>query len=471
MKYLSITISCLMLTCLSFKGLCSVSFSITGSITGLKNGSKLLVLNKRGNKIDTVSKAVAKNEGFVFHNVKLPVAPDFYLICIQTEFVENLNLFLGQEGDVKVTGILKSWPSVTVTGSKIYDDYTLARKIFRKVWDDEFVSKYPDGMAPSADVGLFYSKRAMDVVVNEIPDSYYIPVMIALWKHPASDAGYVVGIKDKKPFYDRLSETQKNSYYGKILGEQIEDSERSAKWMEKLKGAAEDLTSVTREEVVKQLSSSFLPAMILLPTELKKAVKLDEKEIVNKTTAATLIVNMAYTQEGVDGIQTNPTTAYVINENGIGVTNYHVFKEYAEKPYASISMMTAEGKTCPVTKVLSCSESDDLVVFQIDTKGEKLSALPLGNSAANGTAIYVMSHPMQNFFRFTSGVIAGNTKATLAGQPCDIMKITADFNVGSSGGPIVDGFGNVVGTVSRIDGSGAKVGIPVSALRKLIELK
>jgi serine protease Do len=444
-------------------------FNITGNVKGLKNGSKLLILIKRGDTVDTVSRAVAKNEHFVFQNVKLPVAPDFYLICIQTEFVENLSLFLGRDGDVNIIGNLKSWPNVTVTGSKIPQDFLQAEGIRKEEWDGIFAVKYPTKTAPMEDI-LMYSEKGIAFVVKQMPNSLYLPAMLVTWTYTSGK--FAVPIEMKKPYYDKLSDAQKNSHYGKILGKQIEALEQSVKWMGKLKDSAERLSSVSREGMVKQLSSAVLPVRLASPLVPSKMIKLDEKEIVNKTKAATLIVNMAYVQIGVEGMQTNPTTAYVINEAGVCVTNYHVFKEYARNDqYKSISVMTAEGKSYPVTKVLSCSESDDLVVFQVDTKGEKLSALPLGNTAANGTAIYVMSHPMQNFYRFTSGIIAGNTTAMLAGQPCDIMKITADFNVGSSGGPIVDGFGNVVGTVSRIDGNGAKVGIPVSALRKLIELK
>ncbi|MNL40058.1 hypothetical protein D3C87_1623790 [compost metagenome] len=153
------------------------------------------------------------------------------------------------------------------------------------------------------------------------------------------------------------------------------------------------------------------------------------------------------------------------------MTNYHVGKEYSSKaPYQSLSVMTVDGKSYPVTKILSCSESDDLMVFQVDTKGEKLSALPLGSTAANGADIHVMAHPLGNFYRFTSGKVSGYSTSTLAVKSCNIMSITADFNVGSSGGPIVDGCGNVVGTVSRIDG-GMKIGVPVSELKKLIEFK
>jgi serine protease Do len=445
-------------------------FDVIGNIKGLKNGSKLLILIKRGNKIDTVSTAVSKNEQFVFKNVHLPVTPGFYLICIQTEFVENLNLFLDQDGDVNIKGNLKSWPSVTVMGSKIYDDYLDCKKLRKEIQKKDFLVKYPDGSA-LADTVTMYTLREYSELIKQRPESNYLPYAIANLVHNAAYYGYSFTPEMKKPLYEMLSPKVKESRYGKILRKQIENWQQSVKWIDKLKSGAEGLTSVSKEEVEKQLLSAVLPVSVTSLLMLGK-FKLDEKEILNKTKAATLIVNMAYVKEGVEGIQTNPTTAYTIDEKGICVTNYHVFKEYAgSDQYKSISVLTAEGKTYPVTKVLSCSESDDLVVFQVDTNGDKLSALPLGDTAPNGTAIYVMSHPMQNFYRFTFGVIAGNTTATLAGQACEIMKITADFNVGSSGGPIVDGYGNVVGTVSRIDASGAKVGIPVSALKKLIEFK
>jgi serine protease Do len=441
-------------------------FAIEGNVKGLKTGSKLCMVVKRNDKIDTVAKAVSTNGAFRFKNVKLPVYPEFYLVCLQTEFVENLQLFLDQAGDMKITGDLSKWQNVIVTGSKTYDDFITAKKIIQAVWDQDFAVKYPERMA-SADTILRYSKKGITEVVNQMPQSDYIPAMLATWTYTSYK---MIAPGDLKiPFYNGLSEGQKNSYYGKILSKQINDYIENKRLKEAFQKSSEGLASISKENAARELLENIGKKVVI--ASLSAGTSLSRAELMVKSKAATLIVNMAFQTQGIEGMQSNPTTAYVIDESGICVTNYHVLKEYSgKKMYQSLSVMTAKGDVYPVTSILSSSESDDLVVFQVDTKGDKLKALPLGNIAVEKVAVHVMSHPSGSFYRFSSGVVSENTTSTLAGKPVNIMGITADFNVGSSGGPIIDDYGNVVGTVSRISG-GMKVGVPVSELRKLLEFK
>jgi len=450
----------------SFKSYSQVNteFNIDGNIESLKTGSKLCMVIKRFDKIDTVAKTIATNGVFKFKNVKLPVYPDFYLICIQTEFVENLNLFLDQAGYVKIKGKLKEWPNVSVIGSKTHDDYLAYIKLRDVAWK-EYDSLITRGA--SKDKMKENNSRARLTFINERPDSFFIPYALITWK---DEFGQVVIPEIKKPYFDRLPIEVKNSYYGKQLAKQMTDYAENKRWTEQLEKGIVALTSISRDETVKQLTETANQQVKIrfLPPFIKP---LDNIALEAKCKAATLILNMAYRNAGDSITRVNPTSVYVIDDSGICVTNYHVGNEYSSKAlYQSLSVMTATGKVYPVSKILSCSESDDLMVFKIDTKGDQLSALPLGNTLAEGKPIHVMGHPLGNFYRFTSGTISDYSTSTLADQPCNVMSITAEFNVGSSGGPIVDDNGNVVGTVSRLSG-GMKVGVPVSELKKLLILK
>jgi hypothetical protein len=443
-------------------------FNITCNVQGLKNGENLFVLVKRGSKLDTVSEAKAHNGIFIFYNVKLPVFPEFYLINIQTEFVDDLRLFLDQAGDVKITGNLRNWSNVKVTGSVTHQDYLDCENLRKVLRAKDFYVKYPERSAPVDTVTKYVLKEAMEII-GQRPGSYYMPYWLATLQHPAAEEGYTYSPEMKAPLYDLLSPKVKASYYGEVLAKQITDYAIRKERLGQLKAAAQGLVSISNTETVKQLAANTAVKIEILSTAPSSAI-LAEARLIEKLEQATVIVNMAFKRG--DELLNNPTTAYMIDESGICVTNYHVGKEYSSKTqYQSISIMTKDGKSYPVTKILSASESDDLMVFQVDTRGNKLSALPLGNTATKGAAVHVMGHPGSNFYHFTSGVISGYDAGSFAGQPCNTMSITAYFNVGSSGGPIVDDCGNVVGTVSRITESGERIGIPVSELKKLIEFK
>lgn len=66
-----------------------------------------------------------------------------------------------------------------------------------------------------------------------------------------------------------------------------------------------------------------------------------------------------------------------------------------------------------------------------------------------GDPVFVLSHPRKRFYFFTSGMVARNYMKPLTTEvKVPEMDITADFAAGSSGAPVVDNMGNLVGTVS-----------------------
>ncbi|MDZ7617211.1 MAG: serine protease, partial [Patescibacteria group bacterium] len=72
-----------------------------------------------------------------------------------------------------------------------------------------------------------------------------------------------------------------------------------------------------------------------------------------------------------------------------------------------------------------------------------------------GATIFCLSHPSLDcdgsenaFWTFTSGMVSGKLRLRLdSRQPIDALAITADYAQGSSGGPILNEQGAVVGMV------------------------
>ncbi len=194
-------------------------------------------------------------------------------------------------------------------------------------------------------------------------------------------------------------------------------------------------------------------------------------------------------QLGKDSISLSPASGYVIDEDGIIVTNHHVVEALVldEGVHTSgLGIATIDGDVFMVTEVLSTNKDKDLSILRVDTRGKKLAALPIGNPANQGAAVYVMSHPVDMLYYFTQGVVARNYIAPSFLNPkisLANMDITADYAVGSSGGPIVDNYGNLVSTVSATlsiyPDPEAKVDLqmvvkytrPVSLLREMLKFK
>ncbi len=137
-------------------------------------------------------------------------------------------------------------------------------------------------------------------------------------------------------------------------------------------------------------------------------------------------------------------TGWVLTSDGIMVTNYHVFNG---KKAEGFGIRTLDGKVAPIVEILAASAKDDIAIFRV--KGEGFKPLAIGQDAGVGASIHIIAHPDKRFFTYTAGNISRYfRKASNVGGQIDAMAVTADFARGSSGGPVVNNLGNVVGMVS-----------------------
>jgi serine protease Do len=174
-------------------------------------------------------------------------------------------------------------------------------------------------------------------------------------------------------------------------------------------------------------------------------------------------------------------TAWCLTADGVFVTNYHVFEAARHDLYG---ICTIDGRVAAVKEILAADRAADVCLFRVD--GDGFRPLALGTPAPVGTGVRVISHPKGRFFFQSSGEVARYhlrpARAKLAASTW--MSITADFAAGSSGGPVVDPAGRVLGMVSSTqsiyyESSGkepkgplqmvVKNCVPVAAIRNLVK--
>jgi S1-C subfamily serine protease len=151
-------------------------------------------------------------------------------------------------------------------------------------------------------------------------------------------------------------------------------------------------------------------------------------------------------------------SGWLLAGEGLVVSNHHVFGEDEKHCFG---VMTADGRVFAIESILAADKAGDAVIFRIDTRGEQLPALALGSPANCGAAVTIISHPAGRFYSLTTGVVSRyhrqppeHGKAKVGQQSTALrrpvwMSVTADYAVGSSGGPVFDETGAVVGMVSR----------------------
>lgn len=139
-------------------------------------------------------------------------------------------------------------------------------------------------------------------------------------------------------------------------------------------------------------------------------------------------------------------TAWALHESGILVTNAHVL---SSRQGAVVGVLDRNGNAYPVTEILAANVVADVALVRV--AGANLKSLPLGPSAPVGSRVRVISHPQQRFFTETFGDVSRYyRRPARGGQPSPTwMSITADYARGSSGGPVLDSEGRVVGMVAN----------------------
>ena len=192
------------------------------------------------------------------------------------------------------------------------------------------------------------------------------------------------------------------------------------------------------------------------------------------------------------GVTTRPdmvygwATAVVLTADGVCVTNFHVFWELLD-PAAKLNpadsvifVATEDGRAYPITEILSFNKAADMAFFKIDTRGDVLTPMPLGDDLSAGANVHLLSNPEGYPYAYTHGRVS-RTIALNPGDPFSRrMEMTADFAKGSSGGPIMDDRGNMVSMVSSIRAiyfsnqppynlqMNVKLTIPVSSFKRLM---
>lgn len=169
------------------------------------------------------------------------------------------------------------------------------------------------------------------------------------------------------------------------------------------------------------------------------------KDIYKKCSNA---VFMIYT---TDGAQTAQGSGFFISNNGIAVSNYHVFKG-TYKGLETIKL--TNGQTYKIKEVLGYSEKLDFIVFQVD--GESFDYIPVNiNEREIGEEVYAIGSPRGLENTMSNGLISQKHKDF-------IYQISVPIDHGSSGGALINQHGEVVGiTCGGIDSSGANLNFAI----------
>ncbi|HET8605566.1 MAG TPA: trypsin-like peptidase domain-containing protein [Gaiellaceae bacterium] len=167
-------------------------------------------------------------------------------------------------------------------------------------------------------------------------------------------------------------------------------------------------------------------------------------------------------------------SGFVIDKAGHIITNYHVVAG------ARTVQVSFSDNDRLKARVVGTDPSTDVAVLQVAARSRALQPLPLGNSdlVSVGDPVVAIGNPFGYTRTATSGIVSALQRQITApnSYPIDhVIQTDAALNHGNSGGPLLNGEGQVIGVNSQIStgntGGDGNVGIgfaiPVNTVKQV----
>ena len=165
--------------------------------------------------------------------------------------------------------------------------------------------------------------------------------------------------------------------------------------------------------------------------------------------------------------QVGSASGFVIGE-GLIVTSYHVIEDMLT---GSTARLVNSALIYPIEFIVAADKAHDLVILK--SSGISAPALPLSDSdtVRIGDPVYVTGNPKGYLGTFSVGYISAvrfdNTFILIEDQ---VLQIAVSISKGSSGGPVLNANGKVIGIVSggNTTGNDLNFAVPVNFLKLLL---
>ena len=170
-------------------------------------------------------------------------------------------------------------------------------------------------------------------------------------------------------------------------------------------------------------------------------------EPIGPTIFNTLIPSMVLIQLDAGGDSSSIGTGVVINDQADIMTAFHVVDGGGE-----IQISYTDGTT--TTAVISESDpANDIAVLTVAQPPEVLVPAVLGGSVAIGEPVFALGNPLGLTGSFSEGVVSGVDRTLPIEEDFSLeglIQFDAAVNPGSSGGPLINRGGQVVGIVTAL---------------------
>ena len=155
-------------------------------------------------------------------------------------------------------------------------------------------------------------------------------------------------------------------------------------------------------------------------------------------------------------------SGFFISQNGDIITNYHVLQGAS-----SAEVKTSDGKTYPIIYIVAEDEQSDIIRLSVNIPSQYVYPLSLSKTIPEvGERIIVYGSPLGLEKTVSDGIVSAIREVPGYGK---LIQITAPISPGSSGSPVLNMKGGVIGiaTFQMVEGQNLNFAIPSERIASL----
>lgn len=245
------------------------------------------------------------------------------------------------------------------------------------------------------------------------------------------------------------------------------------------------LTSIIYQEHTKKVllnKSAFERIINIMNTPKKKIflssypsllnnLKLSRAEKKNRAKLATSEIYARYSP-GIVSIKTKDKSGrqiglgsgFIVSQDGFIVTNYHVLVSAYQ---AEVNM---QGQVFTDVRLVKAVPQKDIAILKVQTEG--IPYLVIGNSdeLLSGEFVVSLGSPLGLEYSISSGIVS----AIRSGKEIKLIQMTAPVSLGSSGSPVFNEYGEVIGITTLASfffAQNVNFAVPINYLESIINQK
>ncbi len=153
-------------------------------------------------------------------------------------------------------------------------------------------------------------------------------------------------------------------------------------------------------------------------------------------------------------------SGFIVSPNGVILTNAHVVHGASQ-----VTVTLADHREYKA-KVLGQDAATDVAVIKIEAKNLPIVHMTASSTVQVGDYVLAIGSPYGFDETATAGIVSAKGRSLRPDEPVPFLQTDVAVNPGNSGGPLFDGYGNVVGINSQIYSStggfqGVSFAIPI----------